>query len=181
MEKLIQLINSYSLYFIAASALILTAFVVLIIIRILRRKNFRRMVEAVAKDPDLKRAEVLKRYSQSYLSRKSSRIVEIARKQDVNIPVLLELTDLWISRYKEKKSKTLQNWILEFAPDQGLFSIFLRALDHQKTGLKLDQYLNDSKDFLKLRRIALSGRGGGSLTVTKDCFFLKIVWMKFVK
>jgi HEAT repeat protein len=159
MDKIIQFFNTFPLYFLIAAAVIVLGIIILVILRILKNKKFRQMIEAVAEDPDLKRAEVLTRFSPEYLFRKSSRIVEIARKKDVNIPELLELTDPWINRYKAKSSKTLQAWILEFAADKGLYSVFIRALDHQKTALKLDQYLNASKDFLKLRRIALSGRG----------------------
>jgi HEAT repeat protein len=159
MNQFIQLFNSNSLFFIIPSAVVVVALVSLIIIRLILRKNFRQMMEAVAEDPDLKRAEVLAKFSLERLYKKSSRIVEIARKNDVNLPSILGLSDLWINRYTEKKSKNLQSWILEFAPDQGLYSIFLRALDHKKTAQALNQFLDESTDFLKLRRIALSGKG----------------------
>jgi len=142
-----------------AAAVLLVGIIAVIIIVSISRKKFRVLIEAAAEDPDLNKGAVLSRYSNEGLLRKSARIVEMARRLKVNLPQILELTDPWIEKYKERKRKSLLNWILEFAPDQGLFPIFMHALDNQKTALKLEQFLNENKDFLKLRRIALSGRG----------------------
>jgi len=159
MDQIKILFSSIPLYLLIAAVVILAAIVTVIILLFSNRKKFRLMIEAVAEDPDLNKAAVFSRYSPEKLIRKSSRIVEIARRVKVNLPQILEMTDSWIVKYKETKRKALQQWILEFAPDQGLFPVFLHALNNEKTALKLEQFLNENKDFLKLRRIALSGRG----------------------
>ncbi len=159
MDQLVQLFNSVPLYVLIAAAAVLAGIIAVIVVLLVGRKKFRVMIEAVAKDPDLNRDAVLARYSPEKLLRKSARIVEIARRLDVNLPGILSLTDPWILKYKDSKKKNLMSWILEFAPDNGLFTVFQHALDHEKTALKLEQFLNENKDFLKLRRIALSGRG----------------------
>lgn len=159
MEQLVEVIYSLPLYVLIAAVLAIVGIVILIIVILLGKRRFRKSLEALAADPDMKKTAILKRYRKEKLLKKSALLVDISRKKKVNLPQILDLEDDWVSRYEKKHSGKLLGWILEFIPDKGLFTIFQRALNHNKPAQKLDQFLEKSSDFLKLRRIALSGRG----------------------
>ena len=159
MDRIIEIFASFSLpVLIAAVAAVLT--VIILLLKLLsRRKNFHRALTALAAEPDLERPDFLGKYPMERLMRKSAGIVDLSRKSEVNLPGILGMGEFWSSRYMEKPNGKLEEWILEFSPDQGLFPIFQRALDHRKTADKLAVFLENSHDFLKLRRIALAGKG----------------------
>ena len=159
MDRFLELLKSLPLYEIFGAAFLLVIIIAVILTVLIRRQRFRRALRSLASEPDLKKEEVLSRYRREKLLKKSSYLVELSRKSGVNLPEVLDLTDEWVELYREKHKTKLQNWILEFSPDKGLFSIFQRALGHSGTARRLESFLDESRDFLKLRRIALSGKG----------------------
>ncbi|MDC7231980.1 MAG: HEAT repeat domain-containing protein [Spirochaetales bacterium] len=159
MKQLLDLVTSLPLYLLIAGAAAVLAILIIVIILLWRQIRFKKNVEALAENPDLNRKDFLKKYKRERLLKKSSLIVDISRKKQVNLPGLLHLGEDWVQQYKSSHKGRLITWILEFSPDLGLFTIFQRAMLHQKPAQKLNSFLDNSSDFLKLRRIALSGRG----------------------
>ncbi|MBF9015207.1 MULTISPECIES: HEAT repeat domain-containing protein [unclassified Oceanispirochaeta] len=159
MEQLMEVVYSLPLYVLIAAALIIAALVFLIIILFISKRRFRKSLEALAAEPDLKKMEILKHYRKEKLLKKSALLVDISKRKNVNLPEILDLGEDWVTRYGNSHNSKLLGWILEYIPDRGLFTVFQRALNHQKVAQKLEQFLDRSSDFLKLRRIALSGKG----------------------
>ena len=157
MEHLLQIILGIP-YWIYITAAVCFIAVLAGILYVYRKKNaFHKLLEdAVA----IRTGErLLGCYSYEYLCRKSKEIVDVSRKEGFNLPALLNLGDFWIDKINRKTHMVYLNWILEFVPEKGLFQIFLKALDDKKTADRLQEFMDESKDFLILRRIALSGKG----------------------
>ncbi|MDC7240394.1 MAG: HEAT repeat domain-containing protein [Spirochaetales bacterium] len=159
MDQFLKFLNSLPLYEIIAAAVGLAVILAIVIIILVRKKRFRKAMNELAAEPDLMKDEVLKHYRREQLQKKSSYLVDLSRKTKVNLPEILELTDDWVRSYKEHHKGSHISWILEFSPDKGLFALFQRALGHSAAAKTLETFLDGSGDFLKLRRIALSGRG----------------------
>ncbi len=141
---------------ILAGVVIIAAVVILILVR-RKKKKFQKLLEAAVVSRDS--SALLENYSYEYLCRKSKTIEEISRKQDFNLPELLNLGEFWLEKFNRNSNADALEAILEFIPDKGLFSIFIKALDDMKVARKLQSFMDDSKDLLILRRIALSGKG----------------------
>ncbi|WP_020611117.1 HEAT repeat domain-containing protein [Sediminispirochaeta bajacaliforniensis] len=64
-----------------------------------------------------------------------------------------------IDSFLRRPAKKTALWILEEAPDMGLFSVFLAALGNEKIATVLRAWIEASDDLFVFRRIALTGRG----------------------
>ena len=159
MDRILEILSSFSLPLLIAAA----AAVLIVIILLFKigssRKRFQKALTSLAAEPDLELPLFLGRYPMERVMKKGRAIVDVSRKSEVNLPDLLGMGELWSDSYRSGSHGKLEDWLLEFCPDQGLFFIFQRALDHKKTADKLSAFLDNSHDFLKLRRIALAGKG----------------------
>jgi len=159
MDQIIQFFINLPIYYFIAGGTVLVALIVLIVLLSLRRRQFRKNLESAAADPDRAKESILGKYPQSTLLRKSGMIVDVARSTGSNLPEILNIGDSWIDLFNRSKRKKYLNWTLEFVPHAGLFTIFSAALENKKIAVRLQHYLDESRDFLVLRKIALSGRG----------------------
>ena len=157
MNQIILTLSQIPLWALILTAVILIALVVIFFLVRRKKKKFQKLLEAAAVSRDS--AALLENYSYEYLCRKSRKIEEISRKQDFNLPELLNLGEYWQEKVNRKGRSDSLDAILEFIPDKGLFSIFIKALDDTKVALRLQKFMDESKDLLILRRIALSGKG----------------------
>ena len=157
MNNVLQFLKGIPYYYYIAAAVVITALLVFLIIQGHRKKVFLRLLKeaGISKNSH----PLMSRYGYESLCKKSKQIVELSRCQGVNLPEQLGLGEFWIRQFEKSGKKYLQDWILEFIPDQGLFSIFEKALDDKRVADGLIAFIDESRDFLILRRIALSGRG----------------------
>ncbi len=159
MDRILEMFSSFSLPLLIAVAGAAVIVIFLLVRAGIGRKHFQRALSSLAAEPDLELPLFLHNYPMEKVLRKSRTIVEISRRSGQNLPEILGLGEHWSRLYGQKAKGKLEQWILEFSPDQGLFPIFLRSLDHKKAADVLMGYLESSHDFLKLRRIALAGKG----------------------
>ena len=157
MDQILQYITEISPYYSGAAVIGLLAVLVLFFLLKRRKKRFRRLLEEAAEKKNS--FQLLLSYPHEFLSKKSGIITELSRSKGFNLPEFLGLGEFWIDQYKRNGKIRYLNWILEFLPDQGLFFVFEKALDSAKAAERLLAYIDESRDFLILRRIALSGRG----------------------
>ena len=159
MDRFLELFATLSLPLLIAVAAVVLVIIILLVRLWRRRVKFLHALTDLAGEPDLERPSFLKRYPLDLVMRRGRTIVELSRKMDVNLPEILGMGEAWSRQFEVSHKKKVEEWILEFTPDQGLFAIFLRALDHKKSAEKLNTFLDGNHDFLKLRRIALAGKG----------------------
>ena len=138
---------------VALSALIAGTFLVS------SRLLFKRRLARVAAAPERAKAEIGGRYRDGVLLLHSSLIERVARREGRRIVELTGVDRLWIERLSRHRRSRDATRVIEFAPDRGLFTCFVAALHRKRIAAMLLQWLNDSDDFLPLRRIALSGIG----------------------
>ena len=139
-------------------AAVIVILLVLLIIYLIVRGRFRKALDRAAQDQK-KAKELKKLYSDNVFIRRSKTISKVSRKRGANLFNILMIGDLLIEKFNKRRSAALMKRILEFVPDKGLFSCFLRALEKKKLSKILQLWLDNSKDFLVMRRIALSGKG----------------------
>ncbi|OQY32308.1 MAG: hypothetical protein B6241_11395 [Spirochaetaceae bacterium 4572_59] len=157
MDQLKQLFSELAFYYIIAAALVIAGLSVLHFLVFRRKKIFQKLLKEAAESRSS--IQLLEKYSFEYLCRKSRGITEISRTSDFNLPDLLHLGTFWIDQFSRSGSMQNLDWILEFIPETGLFTVFEKALNNKKVADRLVLYINESKDLLILRKIALSSRG----------------------
>ncbi len=157
MSQIFQFFSTVPLWgFITAGVIFLGLLVGLFFITRKKKIFYRLLAEAV----NTRNSEtLLEKYSYEYLCRKSREIEEVSRKKEFNLPELLQLGDFWLEKFNRTGKLSILDSILEFIPDKGLFSVFIKALDNDKVASRLQDYIDNAKDLLILRRIALSGKG----------------------
>lgn len=124
-----------------------------------RKGKFVQALKKVSADPDLQLTEFCAKYSLKRISSGAKSVIALSRREKVNLPELLGLTALWVDQCRRKNSSRLMERVLEFAPERGLFFLFKAALSDKKTAARLNRYLDNNGELLKLRKIALSGAG----------------------
>lgn len=123
------------------------------------RLLFKRRLARVAAAPERAEAEFGRRYRDGMLLLHSSLVERIARREGRRIVELTGADRLWVERLARYRRARDAARVIEFAPDRGLFTCFIAALQRRRIAAMLLQWLTDSDDFLPLRRIALSGIG----------------------
>lgn len=152
-----QIFSGIPLYYIIAAVLVIAGFMAFYILVFRRKRVFQKLLKKATESRSS--IQLLEKYPYEYLCRKSKGITEISRTSDFNLPELLHLERYWLDQFSRTTSIQILDWILEFIPETGLFTAFEKALENKKVADRLAQYINDSKDLLVLRKIALSGRG----------------------
>lgn len=125
----------------------------------LRLRTFKKRLVSVVDSPGHAEELVLSRYGSTRLLRASGTIEKIARERGPGIIRAIGIDDLWIDRLVRRRSKRDFERVLEFFPDRGLFVCFLVGLEKPEFGARLQRWIDETEEFLGLRRIALSGRG----------------------
>ena len=159
MDRVLEIFASFPPVLLIGAVSAVLIIIILLLINWSSRKRFYKAMTVLASDPDLELSVFLERYPMDKVMGKQGTIVEYSRKSGTNLPGILGMGEFWSRSYCTRPNGKLEDWLLEFSPEQGLFPIFLRALEYKKTAEKLSTFLDDSHDFLKLRRIALAGKG----------------------
>lgn len=88
-----------------------------------------------------------------------SYIEKLSVSYGLNLPVLLGLDDLWITRIRKRGTRKTINKLLKYSPDKSLFTILTAVLQNSRLSPVLSEWIDKSGEFLVLRKIALSGNG----------------------
>ena len=132
---------------------------VLIIVVLIKRYTFTKRLIGLKDNPGPMDKEQADYFSKSRLLHRSSLVEKIGIKQGVEILETCRINQYWLEELKLHKRKSLYDRILNYYPDKGLFTCFLIALERKEFALRLIQWLDNSGEFLVMRRIALSGVG----------------------
>ncbi len=89
----------------------------------------------------------------------SSYIEKLSITYGLNLPVILCLDELWIKLTNKNGKKKTINRILKYSPDKGLFTVMKAVLKQPGLQSILVDWIDNSGEFMVLRKIALSGNG----------------------
>ncbi len=158
MKEVVNLIKTAPLWVYPLAAVVLAAVVAVVVI-LVQRGVLRKRLEAVAGNTAQAKTEILSRYSEAQLLRKSGVIEKAADKTGEYLVPAIGIDRLWIRRLLEKKRLPDFRRVIRYAPEKGLFTCFLVSLEKPKLSAELDKWLQSERDLLAIRYIALSGRG----------------------
>lgn len=158
MERIVNWIEAQPLWLPIAVAALAAVIVVLILWIVVGRAVFKARLRALYENP-----QALRRFQSQYSREKlvwcSGLIEKIAEKHGMEIAPLIGADDIWVARLKTRKGKADFLRVLRYASQKGLFLCFLSALEKRSLAPILIKWLEDSGDFLYLRKLALSGVG----------------------
>ncbi|MDA3941442.1 MAG: HEAT repeat domain-containing protein, partial [Spirochaetia bacterium] len=80
-------------------------------------------------------------------------------KHGLNLPVLLSLDNMWINQTSKNGNRKTIKRILKYSPDKGLFTVMNAVLKQPRLQPVLLEWIDNSGEFMVLRKIALSGNG----------------------
>jgi len=144
---------------IIAASILAGIILIIIVFLIGKRHVFSRNLKAVLKDPDLMNGNLGHYFSKSRLLSRSALVEKISVKLGLELLDITGMNRYWLEELKAHKRKSIFNRVIRFYPDSGLFTCFLLALEKKVYADKIIQWLNESEEFLIMRRIALSGVG----------------------
>lgn len=124
------------------------------------RARFRKRLTELVKNPHLANKLVKENYTPGDLL-KLTGILEKASSAHPEAG-LIQLTGadrVWMDALMRSRSVKWAERVLAQIPEQGLFSVFLTALQSRKCAVKFDEWLINNPDLLALRKVALSGKG----------------------
>ena len=137
-----------------------TALVVFIFLWVFfNNRIFLNRLKKALDNPGLAGGLIRFRYSQGALLRRSNQIEKLAEKSG---PLVVELTgmdDLWIKRLESRGKRRDMMRVLKYGPEKGLFACFHAALRTPSLATTLMGWLENSGDFLYLRKVAYSAKG----------------------
>jgi len=157
MESVIEYLESLPLTILGAAAAIVVAFVLIVIVALVKRRNFTKRVRLFLENPAHQNPEEF--FSATELLRRSRQLERLADRDDERVVSELQLDSLWTERLYEKEQAADFRRVLKYGTTRGLFACFLTALRNRRLAKALRDYLAEHSDFLVLRRLAVSGRG----------------------
>ena len=148
-----------TLNIIIASSVLAAVILAFIIVIFIRKLVFKKKLLQLLKNPELTEGDSGTYFSRKRLLKRSTQIEKISIKYGQELLDICKINQYWLEELKKHKNKKLYKRILKYYPDKGLFTCFLIALEKKYYAEKLIQWLNESEEFLIMRRIALSGVG----------------------
>ncbi len=136
---------------IVAGALILWSF--------LARARFKKNLKKVRLNPEKFIPVFRQKYSPPSILRKSGLIEKFIQKNGPEILSLTGIDDIWVANLQMRKRKKDFQRVLKYAPEKGLFKCFLISLEKKNLAPLLFTWLEESKDFLHMRKVAMAGIG----------------------
>ncbi len=129
--------------------------IAIMIIVLIERYNFKKKLIGLLEDHDLIDNEYSTSLSRSRVLARSSQVEKISRKYGLEILDLCRINQYWLEELKLHKRKALFNRVLTYYPEKGLFTCFLMALEKKEYASRLIQWVNESEEFLIMRRCSL--------------------------
>ena len=135
--------------------------IIVILVIFVPRGKFKRKLIGVSADPELADTLIRNHYDDATLLQRSSLVVRTAlRQQNNDLPSIIGIDELWIRRLVQTKHAKMMKRILKFAPNKGLFACFITTLEKPRLAPILNEWITAAEEFLVLRKVALSGKGG---------------------
>ncbi len=159
MESIRTFFETVPLELLIGVPVVIIAVLTLILCFFLGRARFNKNLKKLHQDPDKFKSLFKKKYGLESLQRKSGKIEKYAQKIGSEIISLTGIDDIWVTNLGIKKRKKDFQRVLEYAPKKGLFKCFLISLEKKNLAPLLISWLEESKDFLYMRRLALAGIG----------------------
>lgn len=142
------------------AALIAAAVILSFVLRIfISRRILARRIKAVLDKPELAGSLIKNRYSKSYLLLNSRMFDNFARKHGPEILQVTGVDELWIDRLLRKKRKSDFSRVMKYSMDKGLFKCFLVSIENKSLAGILIRMLEETGDFLYMRKLAMAGKG----------------------
>lgn len=157
MQDILTFITTQPPYvYIAAGGVVLVVLLIVLLI-LVGRARFARRVQAFIDIPGTKnRADY---FADDELLRRTRQIEQLTSRHGEELVTALGLDRLWIQRLSSQARRADFNRVLAYAPETGLFTCFIVALNNVGLRSTLSGYLAEHSDFLVLRRLAAGGRG----------------------
>jgi HEAT repeat protein len=155
--NLSSLLTTTNIIIAASCILILLAGVLTVALAI--QYNFKKRLLGLLDSPELLEMEKSKSFSRRQLLSRSNLVEKLSKKNGLELLDICRINTYWLEELKKHKSKKLYDRVLAYNPDRGLFTCFLLALEKKQYAYRFIQWLNNSEEFLIMRRIALSGSG----------------------
>jgi len=157
MQEVISFITGQPRYvYIAVGAALVVAAAIVIAVLIARARFVSRVKTFVSIPGTRDRRDY---FANDELLRRTALVEKLAARHGEALISDLGVDELWIDRLAAQARRGDFGRVLRYAPDSGLFTCFLAALNNVGLRSTLRQYLSDNSDFLVLRRLAASGRG----------------------
>ncbi|UCF99328.1 MAG: HEAT repeat domain-containing protein [Spirochaetaceae bacterium] len=158
MDSALNLFESQPLWLPIAAAALVCVIIVVFLWILAARRTFLRQLKSLYDQPEYLQ-RFLSRYGREQLIRRSALIEKVAGKHGMQIVPQIGADDIWVARLRTRKGKADFLRVLEYAPQKGLFQCFLTALEKRSLAPILIKWLEDTGDFLYLRKLALAGVG----------------------
>ncbi len=160
MASLIELVKPIPDYVWGITIVVAAVVLAFFIWRGITRGLFMHRLKTVAESPEKLDPALISRYSQADFVSMASTLEAAARKwPDADLIHLSGADEVWIQRLADRPNRRWVERVLEFAPDKGMFTVFLAALKNSKAAEIFKTWLSENEDLLALRKVALSGKG----------------------
>jgi HEAT repeat protein len=159
METITSLLESIPLPPLVLPALLLGVIILAAVLIILGRSRFKQALKEAARDPDLAPSLIEERFSRRALLRRSALIEKMARRWGEGIVPLIGIDSLWVERLARGNRRADFARVLRYGGPRGLYQCFLLSLEKKRLAPILLARLSDEADTLKLRDLALAGKG----------------------
>lgn len=126
---------------------------------LIKKRNFKKKLLRLIDEPELMETDFALNFRDSQLRIRAGQIEKIADKTD---PALIDrcgANDFWLQSLKKRRNMKLYKRVLKYTRGDGLFTCFLIALTHKPYASVFLKWFSADEDFLRLRRLALSGVG----------------------
>jgi HEAT repeat protein len=140
------------------AALVLAA-VLLVVLLLVRRSRFKKALLEIAGEPALLRSPIAERLGERALLRRSRMIEKLARRRGESLIPLLGIDSLWVERLARRNRRADFARVLRYGGPRGLYQCFLLSLERKRLAPILLARLADESDTLRLRDLALAGKG----------------------
>ena len=158
MESLAVIFTTSWFWLVPAIAAV--AAVIIAIIRIiLSRRGLKNSLTRILDKPELAGELIIKRYRPDYLLRNSKLFDSFADRHGPGILRDTGMDELWINRLEKKKNRADFIRVMKYSMDKGLFKCFLVSIENKSLARLLIKLLEDTGDFLYMRKLAMAGRG----------------------
>lgn len=158
MKSIMEFFTRLPLWLVLAVALVLAGALLLLLFVRLSQLSLRRLVRQLSQTEDT--ASLIKKKLPLRRAQANVRLlVQLARKHELNLPVLTGLDSLWLQKFQAHPKEGLCRLLLEFSPAASIFICFKAALQNRSLQAAIREWLASRHDFLPYQQIALAGKG----------------------
>jgi HEAT repeat protein len=157
MERIADFVTNQPNWVYAAVAGTILLIVLIVVASLIARARFRKRVLSFLAIPGTRLRTNF--FTDEELLRRTRLVERIAAKVGPEVITALGMDELWTRRLGDQERPSDFARVLRLAPERGLFTCFLIALRSTRLRPLLSDYLATNRDFLVIRRLALSGRG----------------------